>query len=97
MAEQHKWLQENSPYRYHKSRRNQFCQTDCCGRLPEANGSEILHHHPQADMMCWFALHQCAVCGRYYIALNGRWKQIENPMRYERRAKDCNLDDDMVR
>lgn len=97
MAEQKKWLQENSPYRYHKSKRNQFSIDGCCGREPEEDGSEILHHHPETDEMVWFVLHRCSVCGRYYIALNGKWKLIENPIRYERRAKDCNLDDDMVR
>lgn len=97
MAEQSKWLQENSPYRYHKSKRSQFCKTDCCGKQPEADGSEILHHDPETDTMQWFLLYRCSVCGRYYITFRKKWKEIENPMRYERRSKDCNLPDDMVR
>ena len=97
MTKQTSWLDENSPYRIHKSNRREFCKENCCGQIPQPDGSEILHHHPEKDAFCWFSLYQCAVCGRYYIALNNKWKEIHSLIRYERRAKDCNFEDDMVR
>lgn len=96
MAKQEQWLGENSPYRYHKSKRSQFAKTDCCGQQPRQDGSRILHHNPETDCMDWFSLYRCPACGRYYIGLDDKWKWIENPLQYERQAEDCNLSGDML-
>lgn len=95
MTDEEKWLSENSPYSYHKSRKSQFAMNDCCGCQPLPEGSQIYHHNPVTDGMAWFTLHQCPVCGRYYIGLAGKWKRIENPLQYRRR-EDCNFSGAML-
>jgi hypothetical protein len=81
------WLQQNSPYRYHKCTARQFSHLDCCGEQPQPDGTQLLHYHPEEERLAWFSLYRCSRCGRYYIELHGKWKRIDNPLQFERKER----------
>ena len=72
------WLRDNSPYRKHGNYKRQFCHTQCCGSPPEPTALQAWQEHPDTGQEGWMALHQCRVCGRWYLFWNGGGKRVDS-------------------
>ena len=67
--EENRWLKEHSPYRRHRSKKQQFFRSVCCGMRPESTTLQLRHDHPETGEDVWFPLHRCKRCGSRDIFL----------------------------
>ncbi len=82
------WLAQNSPYRPHWVKKWQFSLTRCCKARPKPTDLEVWGLHPQTHIEWWFPVYQCRRCGKCYLWLDGKGKQMDSLLKYEVRKRN---------
>ena len=85
--EENRWLKEHSPYRRHRSKKQQFFRSVCCGMRPESTTLQLRHDHPETGEDVWFPLHRCKRCGCWYIFLEEKGKRLDSLLKYQIREE----------
>lgn len=81
-----RWLAQNSPYRPHTVKKQQFSQSLCCGAPPEPTGLEICVQSPP-ERYVWLPVYQCRTCGKRYLWWDDKGKQLYGLLKYKVRKQ----------